>query len=259
MNIEGVAVDNVGISTVTWINRIEGVIVGQGSATLTQFGNYATWTTTIPLQLGNNNIEILATDTSGRTGYELIVVSGSVAMVSGQSSIEAVPTGNNPSNEEEIQTAEVDATADLVQQITAGMREFREFGLDTDNVINVTSLDIPTPPAEVHPCNRGYFLHMNDAFLYSQHKKPKTGWWLLASSTNRKNTDPTKVNFYWATKISDGAYGVYDTGVKVDNTVLRIGLKDAKLDLGWDVVPYNWSTYIGITPLPLSRTEVCEV
>lgn len=258
MTVNGVSVDNVGISSVTWINRIDGNIVGQGSATLTQFGNYATWTANVPLQLGNNNVEFLTTDVNGRTAYEIIVVSGSVAMVSGQSSLEAVPTENIESTEEVIQTAEADATADLIQQITSGMREFREFGLDTDKVINVASLGIPMPPAEVHPCNKGYFLHMNESFLHSQYKKPKTGWWLLASSTNRENTDPTKVNFYWATKISDGAYGVYDTGIRVDNTKLRIGLQNAKLDLGWKVVPYNWSTYMGIAPLPLSRTEVCE-
>lgn len=88
LTVSGVAVDNVGITSVKWINRINNLIVGQGNATLTKNGNYATWTViNLPLQTGNNNIEFTATDTSGRTASEIIVVSGNLA-TTGQSTAE---------------------------------------------------------------------------------------------------------------------------------------------------------------------------
>lgn len=88
LTVTGVAVDNVGIASVVWINRINNMIVSQGNATLTQTGNYATWTiVNLPLQIGNNNIEFTATDTSGRTASEIIVVSGNLA-TTGQSTAE---------------------------------------------------------------------------------------------------------------------------------------------------------------------------
>jgi len=279
MNVEGVAVDNVGIRSVTWINRIEGVIVNQGSASLTQFGNYATWTTTIPLQLGNNNIEILATDTNGRTGYEIIVVSGSVAMVSGQNSYEADPWAIEETEMVASQSVEM-GDSDLASMVTSQptsyvgdptthieqmrlqaerVHRFTQLGIDSDKVISLASLGIPEPPAEVHPCNKGYYLHLHHATLPNIKFKLDGDWWLLASATSRIATDPNKVHFYWAKQIGDTSLGLHDTGIQTENSQLKLGTIDAKLDLGWAVVPYSYAMYVGISPLPISRNEICEV
>jgi hypothetical protein len=264
MTVNGVAVDNVGISSVSWINRIDGVIVNQGLASLTQYGNYATWVATIPLQLGNNNIEFITLDTSGRSTYEIMVVSGSVAMVSGQSSNELEP------NEEITQVAEnPEALADKeVDMMAKDDREpamlavsngaMIQLGLKSDRIINLSALNIPRPPAEVHPCNKGHILHIHLMNPSNVEATLEDGWWLLASATSNGNIDLKKVHFYWAQRIGEHALGVYDTGIYIDN-VENIGREDARLDLGWAVVPYGFSTYVGLGSLPVSRTEVCMV
>lgn len=85
LTVSGIAVDNIGINSVKWINRINSTVVAQGTASLIKNGNYATWTVVnLPLQTGNNNIEFTATDTSGRTATEIIVVAGNLA-TTGQS------------------------------------------------------------------------------------------------------------------------------------------------------------------------------
>ncbi len=269
MTVNGVAVDNVGISSVSWINRIDGVIVNQGLASLTQFGNYATWVATIPLQLGNNNIEFITLDTSGRSTYEIMVVSGSVAMVSGQSSNEL------EINEEITQVAEnPEASADReVDMIAKDDRDpamlavsnssiqngaMIQLGLKSDRIINLSALNIPRPPAEVHPCNNGHILHIHLMDSSNIEATLEDGWWLLASATSNGTINLKRVHFYWAQRIGDNALGAYDTGISIDN-VENIGREDTRLDLGWAVVPYGFSTYVGLGTLPVSRTEVCMV
>lgn len=267
ITLTGVAVDNVGIRSVTWINRINGEIVNQGSAILNQFGNYATWSMTVPLQLGNNNIEFVATDVNGRTGYDIIVVSGSVAMVSGQSSLEPaeeitqVAENSEPMIDREPEMLAMAESAKIEEKSAIPVVQNGALvllGQSSDRIINVASLDIPKPPAEIHPCNKGNLLHIHLTNVSTIESTVDGGWWLLASATTKGTTNLRKVHFYWAQRIGDNSLGAYDTEIVVDN-VENIGRIDAKLDLGWAVVPYSFSSYVGLAPLPMSRTEVCMV
>jgi len=262
VTVQGVAVDNAGIRSVTWINRIGEVVVNQGSATLTQFGNYATWTMNIPLQLGNNNIEILATDTNGRTGYDILVIAGSVAMVSGESTVEQDDNHTLATSdiyEEEVQKVAWLDTNEKIQHHIDNLKEFKQLGLNSNKVVDLVELSLPKPPAEIHPCNRGYLLYLPNGQIPNIEFKLENNWWLLASISNRYNTDPRTISFYWAKQITDILLGVYDTGIKIDNTELNLGTVDAKINLGWVTVPYNYAKFIGMGALPMSRNEICDV
>lgn len=255
LTVLGVAVDNVGIASVVWINRINSVIVGQGTATLTQNGNYATWTViNLPLQTGNNNIEFIATDTSGRTVSEIIVVSGNLATTAAtsQTSFDEPTLLAENSNETMLV-----AMGDTYQRpvIKASPNVLRQLGIDSDIEVDLVVLNIPKPPIESHPCNKGnivYFHHLEKVVNTYEN------WWLLASQTHSNRFNAESVNFYWIQQIADQAYGSYDTGIIANNSNLKLGEVDAKLNLGWIKTPYAFSPQIGIGSFPTSRTELCE-
>ncbi|MDP2668715.1 MAG: prepilin-type N-terminal cleavage/methylation domain-containing protein [bacterium] len=71
INISGVASDNVGVVSVTWVNQSSG---GSGSASAVTAG-YATWRAlSVPLQSGNNTIIFTAADAAGNVDTDQIVI-----------------------------------------------------------------------------------------------------------------------------------------------------------------------------------------
>jgi hypothetical protein len=143
-------------------------------------------------------------------------------------------------------------------------------GVDSYKITDATDLKIPEPPHEVHPCNNGYFVNLQESVNRTADYRGYGDWWLLASRSllaiNHTvvgdsvyvRQEPSKVQFYWIQRLSDTALGAYDTAVVVDNKTWSFGDLDAKLDLGYAIVPYYYVNSAYFNALPVSNTEICR-
>jgi hypothetical protein len=107
--------------------------------------------------------------------------------------------------------------------------------------------DIKEPPGEISPCYNAV-LTQNVPVVDKQYQY--NGWWLLGT-LNNSNT-----NFYWATQISNTQVGAVPTGY-VTNLISDPPV-DAKLDLGYAQLPYQWVTRLGYySGFPINPDEKC--
>lgn len=268
VTVFGIAADNVGISAVNFINRVNGVVVSQGTATLTSYGTNVSWIAVVGLAAGNNNIEFTAVDPSGRFATEILVLSG--GYVTGQTSYEEEDTAVAQVNIEDIINPEaaLDEPSRMVTTEGPGnpveelrvQYQLRELGKNSDKIMDLSYLNIPPPPAEVHPCNQGTYINLHEINQDTKTLESYKGWWLLVTNgTNSKPYANDKVHLFWVKNISEMGLGGYDTKISIDNQDLQLGLSDTKLNLGWGIVPYVFARHTGTSYLPVSRNETCEV
>lgn len=272
ITIYGRATDNDQVASVSWVNSLGGV----GSATGVNNTGNTTWFASVLLKVGTNNITFTVKDRANNSATTTLslVVTGS-----GQSSFEG-PSETEQSNidqdrermEREMRSRERERMEEqqAYMQRMQMMHGVQARGVDSYKITDATDLKIPEPPHEVHPCNHGYFVNLQESINRTADYRGYGDWWLLASRSllaiNHSvmgdsvyvKQEPSKVQFYWIQRLSDTALGAYDTAVVVDNKTWSFGDLDAKLDLGYAIVPYYYVHNVHFNALPASNTEICR-
>jgi hypothetical protein len=106
--------------------------------------------------------------------------------------------------------------------------------------------DIKEPPLEISPCYGAVLTH-NVPVVDKQYQY--NGWWLLGTLQNNST------NFYWATQISVNQVGAVPSGY---NPNFSEPPPDAKLDLGYAQLPYQWISRLGYySGFPVNPDEKC--
>lgn len=251
ITVYGRATDNIGVVNIIW-NK--GGSAGSGSAAGVDGSGNTPWSANIPLVVGSNIITFTAYDQAGNSAS--IVLTQDVAGT-GQNSFDGPQT-------------EVDLNRDLIiEDRMIDQNRFKHLGINSEEIIDLTSFNIPNPPAEVHPCNKGLLINLPDN-VYGVKLLGYENWGLLVSTTQINHeshttgnyayqdiSEPGKVRFYWAQQLANHIHGAYDTGVTIDNTIFKLGTSDARVTTGGYTGPYYFSNYIGFHPLPRSRVELC--
>ncbi len=261
ITIYGIATDNVRVEFVTWINTDGVTTISSGMANgINNTGN-TTWFANVRLAVGTNYITFTARDAGNNTALTTVTttVSGT-----GQNSFDGPPEDIDPNRDLKRE--------DEMMERYREAQKIRELGINTDDSIDLSSLNIPEPPAEVHPCNRGVIAQLPDEawgkkfadyknwslFITPNRIKWYTDSPLLTSQFTVENGPIDHVNFYWLQKLGQNIHGAYDTGITIDNSVLKLGQRNAKLNTGYYNGSYHYSHYAGFATLPLSRVETCS-
>jgi hypothetical protein len=149
----------------------------------------------------------------------------------------AAQTGSTYLPEEPIVLAQNNQMPQIYMQIPKLM------GTETLQTIKA---DIKEPPAEISPCYGAVLTH-NVPVVDKQYQY--NGWWLLGTLQNNS------ANFYWATQISVNQVGAVPSGYTAGFSETP---PDAKLDLGYAQLPYQWITRLGYySGFPVNPDEKC--
>ncbi len=257
ITIYGIATDDTRIDYVTWINTNGVNTISSGSVNgINNTGN-TTWVATVRLAVGQNFITFTARDSANNVASTTVTttVSGS-----GQNSFEGPPTDSDTNVNHDLERE------DLIRRQIQDRSLLKSLGINSEEIINLSSLNIPGPPAEVHPCNGGIHIIPGEAPVASIPYSSYNNWWLLASNTRvtwnngsiiPNDTNLSSVQFYWIQQLAPGMWGAYNTEIVANNSEFKLGYRNASVDLGWLVTPYNFIHYAGFYPLPPSSVELC--
>lgn len=249
VTLTGSATDNIVVASVNWSNNTMNSTTTPvaGQATLTGGPLSVTWTAVVTVTSGSNVVSLTARDAAGNLKSTQVTVT--VTATGSPSFVSSTPYGQ-------------------FQMPSSGFFKYQpvETLLRGENSDDEVMLPIEPPPGELHPCLGGKIVFNNGGVpVFPTHPFLYNNWWLLASYTpvNEDGYSATlnkkdKAYFYWAWRISETEIGVTSTGASTDQIIEDKKIIDTRINTGFSVLPFQWTSSLWLAGLPLYKDELCK-